>query len=464
MFCSSSGARRLRSTTFSPPTATHSSAAMPTAMALSPKLPEGVVGHQSNAPPWARSATALRSGTSVFRRARRRSASSPRSTLPSSASEMRPVSSDTTMVAASVSSVRPMAARCRVPKSLLIAGLTRQRQEARGGRDPVALDDHRAVVQRRPRLEDAQQQVVGQRGVERNAALDVVAQADVALDGDDRARPLARQHRRRHDQFLDDLVVRLGAREVAEEARAAQVRQRPADFVLEEHDRREDDVPEHVPDEPVHRVEVPPPRQVEHGDEQAHTDAHLHRPRAAHELEQLIDRDGRDDDVQDVGPRDRRTLEEGSQGVHVSVRSTRSGKRTRRIAASAPLLRARPPPDGVGHAHDLHHGRDRVHAHDVRAEQHRRRHGRRRGPVAVRRRHAAQSRSSGTTCATARRAAADRAPAGAAAPPARRSCARPAWRSRCPGRARSARARRRRAIARAIASPSSAATSATTSA
>ena len=51
-------------------------------------------------------------------------------------------------------------------------------------RDP-ACDDHRAVVQRRRRLEDRHQEVVRHVGVERDAALDVVAQADLALDHDD---------------------------------------------------------------------------------------------------------------------------------------------------------------------------------------------------------------------------------------------------------------------------------------
>jgi hypothetical protein len=42
---------------------------------------------------------------------------------PSKASEMMPVSSETTTATASVSSVIPSAARCRVPKSLDSSGL-----------------------------------------------------------------------------------------------------------------------------------------------------------------------------------------------------------------------------------------------------------------------------------------------------------------------------------------------------
>ena len=112
------------------------------------------------------------------------------------------------MATASFSSVRPIAARCRDAELLAQPRVDRQRQEAGRRGDPIVLDDHRAVVQRRRRLEDADEQVVGQHGVERNAALDVVAQADLPLDDDDRADPLRRQHAGRDHELLDRLVGR----------------------------------------------------------------------------------------------------------------------------------------------------------------------------------------------------------------------------------------------------------------
>ena len=48
----------------------------------------------------------------------------PRDMCPSVAMEIRPVSSDTTTATASFSSVRPIAARCRVPRSTPTDGLT----------------------------------------------------------------------------------------------------------------------------------------------------------------------------------------------------------------------------------------------------------------------------------------------------------------------------------------------------
>ena len=46
----------------------------------------------------------------------------------------------------------------------------------------------------------------------------------------------------RHDQLLDRLLGRFRLRQVAEERRAAQVRQRAPDVGLKQHDEREDDV------------------------------------------------------------------------------------------------------------------------------------------------------------------------------------------------------------------------------
>ena len=68
------------------------------------------------------------------------------------------------------------------PKFLAQSWVHREREKAGGGGNPIVLHDDRAVVQRRRRLEDAHEQVVGEHGFERNAALDVVAQTDLALD------------------------------------------------------------------------------------------------------------------------------------------------------------------------------------------------------------------------------------------------------------------------------------------
>ena len=104
--------------------------------------------------------------------------------LPLGDERYRPVSSDTTMARIVLFG---QAEGRAMPRSELLAQLwiDRQRQKARGRRDAIVLNDHGAVVERRVQLEDAHQQVVRHHGIERDAALDVIAQADLPLDGDD---------------------------------------------------------------------------------------------------------------------------------------------------------------------------------------------------------------------------------------------------------------------------------------
>ena len=149
---------------------------------------------------------------------------------------MRPVSSDTITATASFSSVSPIAARCRVPRFLRELRIDRQRQKAGGRRDAIVLHDDGAVVQRRFRLKDAHEQIVGEHRVERKPRLDVVAQADLPLDDDDRARPRGRQLRRRDRDLFDRLLGAFLRQEISEERRAAEVRERAADVGLKQHD------------------------------------------------------------------------------------------------------------------------------------------------------------------------------------------------------------------------------------
>ena len=86
------------------------------------------------------------------------------------------------------------------------ARVHRQREKAGGRGHAIALHDRRTVMERRPRLKDPRQQIVGDHRVERNAALDVIAQSDLPLDDDDRADAPRRQRGRRHDQLLDRFV------------------------------------------------------------------------------------------------------------------------------------------------------------------------------------------------------------------------------------------------------------------
>ena len=191
----------------------------------------------------------------------------------------------------------------------------RQRQKARGRGGAIALHDHRAVMQRRRRLKDADQQIVGELGIERNAALDVVAKADRSLDHDDGAGLLRRQGGRRHHQLLDRVVVADLAIEPPEQPAAAEMDERAADVGLQQHDGREHDVADDVADQPVERLELQAPRQVEQADDRGDADRHLHRARAADELQQLVNHDRDDQDVEHVPPRDGRAAKQFGEAL-----------------------------------------------------------------------------------------------------------------------------------------------------
>ena len=97
------------------------------------------------------------------------------------------VSSDTTIAIASVSSVTPIAARWRVPRLRSSAGFVVSGRKARRRRDPIALNNHCAVMQRAAGVKDAAQKVARNHRVQGDAAFNKRAQTDFALHHDQRA-------------------------------------------------------------------------------------------------------------------------------------------------------------------------------------------------------------------------------------------------------------------------------------
>ena len=67
------------------------------------------------------------------------------------------------------------------------AGIFRQRQKDRRGGDAFALNNDRAVVQRRGRIKNRNEQIITATRVERHARINQISQTDVALDDDQRA-------------------------------------------------------------------------------------------------------------------------------------------------------------------------------------------------------------------------------------------------------------------------------------
>ena len=111
-----------------------------------------------------------------------------------------------------------------------------------------------------------------------------------------------------------------GALEVAEERRAAEMRERAPDVGLEQNDDREDDVGGEIADDPVDGLELQPLREEVEQQDEAGAERHLRRARAADEQQQLVDEDRDDGDVQRIGPRDIGAAQERRQPVHESTR------------------------------------------------------------------------------------------------------------------------------------------------
>ena len=226
-----------------------------------------------------------------------------------------------------------------MPRSELAAQsrVDRQRQKTGRGGHAIALHDHRPVVQRRRLLKDADQQVVGHVRVERNAALDVVAQADRSLDDDERAGLLRGHGRGRDDDLLERVVVgdrTIEASEHAEDRRPAEMHERPPDIALHQHDGREHDVADDVPDQPVEGFELKAARQIEEADERGDAHRHLHGMGAANQLQHLVDDDRHNHDVDHVPHGDGRALEKLGEPGHVRCRGSESRRRRARPAPS----------------------------------------------------------------------------------------------------------------------------------
>ena len=58
----------------------------------------------------------------------------------------------------------------------------RQRKEAGCRRYQIVADDDGAIVQRRARIEDCDEKIVGQSGIEPDTALDNILETDIALE------------------------------------------------------------------------------------------------------------------------------------------------------------------------------------------------------------------------------------------------------------------------------------------
>src|SRR5207245_8953300 len=82
-----------------------------------------------------------------------------------------------------------------------------KREQAAGGKYPVAAHDDRPVMKRRVGIEDRLQDLGRDLAIDADACRRIVLDADVALEGDESARPLGAQPLRRSDRLGAGLAV-----------------------------------------------------------------------------------------------------------------------------------------------------------------------------------------------------------------------------------------------------------------
>src|SRR5208337_2820539 len=149
------------------------------------------------------------------------------------------------------------------------------------------LHDDGTVMQGSAGAKDGDQQIVGQVGVERYSTFDKGAQADLALDDNQRSGDrLGKVVGRKYDVF-----VAVGA---IEDAAAAGRKQSPEPrqgvpyFCAKDHNQREDCIGQDVGDDPVNGLKLFEVRDPKRSGQDGHSYQHRDCTRALDELQELI--------------------------------------------------------------------------------------------------------------------------------------------------------------------------------
>src|SRR5579872_547477 len=125
----------------------------------------------------------------------------------------------------------------------------REGKKTGSGGNAIFLHDDRAIVQRSAWTEDRRQQIVGKASIQRNAAFDVGAQADLAFNDDQGSGlMLGEKIRRQHDVIVG---IALGRGRAQERKASTKIGEDVTNLRLENHDQSEHDVGQNVADNPI---------------------------------------------------------------------------------------------------------------------------------------------------------------------------------------------------------------------
>src|SRR5690606_8043027 len=212
----------------------------------------------------------------------------------------------------------------------------RERQNHARGDDRVTVDQHRAVVQGAVRREQADDEIRAHARLQAGTGLGILVEADVALDGDDRADLRARQAVDRLDQLLDDRAL-LEPVEERQHARLPEPREAAAQLRLEHDERGDRAVVEQVLHQVDEEVELEQSRREERDDEHQDAREDLHGPGLGEGAQHVVEarRDQQDlHEILDARKQKPETIEESGHSIPQSAAATSSAWRTSRTSCT----------------------------------------------------------------------------------------------------------------------------------
>src|SRR6185312_9685987 len=174
-------------------------------------------------------------------------------------------------------------------------------KNAPGANDHVAANDHGPIMQRRVRGEDRCQQVGRHFRLHLRSRREIIALRNLPLERDDATDARAAQALHRARDLLGDLA-HVHALEDAREGRLSQPRERGAQLRREDHERREQTVPEQDVQHVRDHGEAEDPGEGVYEREHANADEHLHGPCAMDQQQQPVDAIRDDRDLDRIAP------------------------------------------------------------------------------------------------------------------------------------------------------------------
>ena len=161
-----------------------------------------------------------------------------------------------------------------------------ERQEAGGSGDALSLNDHGPVMQWGAGAKDRGQKIIGDARIQRDAAFDIGAQANVTFYDDQRAGLILRKQICRQNYVV--VGVSFGTRRATEAKPGAQSCEGMANLRLKDHNQRENNIGKQSAEKPVQSAELADAGEIEGKRQDGHAHQHGRGPSAADQHQKLV--------------------------------------------------------------------------------------------------------------------------------------------------------------------------------